>query len=298
MFASADSDGLISFWQLSKGTGITTSKKGVSSPYSTYWKEAVSAESKLQNISKCYKVKPRLLFSFDFAAEIIALPTRMEKAEDDRALEKTCIGSEHPSIANKDRDERIVHMQFMPNDDRYLQVSTTRRLVLLSLHYIPCIADDEEKDGIEFCDADTEDGFYPTQVYGWTELDSIGHSHRMGRFSFFYSNNSGCSSSRDRIRESVNRDESYDNGRPLYTASGLSEETAGILWKVVEDNSLRNKLLSTPLRSGNKPNFNSFPAFAPSNEDESTLSTCRVSRQVWTNAMFQDALNRMKRVYM
>lgn len=277
MFAAADSIGTISFWDLSKGDAENSAD---------YWASAALPESKLQNISKCYRVKAHFLYRFDFKVETFGLE---EEEKDD--------GEDGTGDGNM---ERIVYMEFSP-DDAYLQVSTNKRLVFLILRpplssipssplspwsassspctvFRPTSASNEREDNV--------------QVFGWTEIDTVGNSSNTGHFSFHFFDkcmsrstiSTGDASLHDKDSSGLDLNES------LISLDGACV-TGGVLWKVVE---CKNPL--TPATSLRNPpsSSSSIQQFILNNADESNDKFCRVSRQVWTEKMLQNVLIRSK----
>lgn len=157
MFAVMDSDEIISFWHLARSDGDLTR----SADLSAYWAAAGSSDVKLTNISKCYKVKPQLMYTMDLSAEMALTAKNLSFSVED--LDVT--SSPKPPLS-ADRNPK---MQFSV-DDSFLQVICNGQQMLLSLR-----SSASELDG-EASPTNTthssHDGFFNSRMKDWMEEKS------------------------------------------------------------------------------------------------------------------------------
>jgi hypothetical protein len=242
-FAAIDDAGILSFWRLPMDD-FSKSEEDIIE----YWNASSSAEEKLQNIAKCYKVRPQLLSSFQ-------LPHVMVPGE------------------------KIIKINFSP-DDAYLTVSSNRRILMLSMQ--PC--------GFDTAIIDLEDDRSTSaagqmRVYGWAEMDSTGSSHNdvVGHFAFQFFEKQDAKVQRSSEKEQT------ATGSLFTQRQKAAPKNIGVLWKITECN-------ETVLQDDESPGEMkiSYGPFKNSYLEELEFKNCRITRQLWTEELFQWVLRKMR----
>jgi hypothetical protein len=175
--------------------------------------------------------------------------------------------------------EKIVNINFSP-DDAYLTVSTNRRILLLSMQPFGSGASSM----IDLEDDRSSAVVASMRVYGWTEMDSTGSSQNdvVGHFAFhFY----------DRQNTKVqNRTEYVEptSGSLFTQRQKTSPKIVGVLWKIAEYNE--------PVLQGEdiREMKVSYGPFKNNYLEELELKNCRISRQLWTEELFQCTLRKLR----
>ena len=167
-----DSDEIISFWHLARSESGDISS-GIE--LSAYWADAGNTDVKLVNISKCYKVKPRLLHVTDLSAEMaVAKRSRAFSTADEEGVEEAgsfdFTASDTPLKRAPLSAERGPRMEFS-RDDSFLQVICNGQQILLSLKALNGSQTEEEASPTDTT-ASSHEGFFSIRMHEWMEEKS------------------------------------------------------------------------------------------------------------------------------
>lgn len=175
--------------------------------------------------------------------------------------------------------EKIVSINFSP-DDAFLTVSSNRRILLLSMQ--PCGSGSSM---IDLEDDRSSSVAAPMRVYGWTEMDSTDSTQNdvVGHFAFhFYEKQN--TKVQNHIGSTSDSDSLFTQRRQK-----AAPKIIGILWKIADYNE--------PVLPGEDTPGEMKVSYGPFKNnylEELELRNCRISRQLWTEELFQRALRKMR----
>ena len=157
MFAVMDSDEIISFWNLARTDGEISN----GTELSAYWAAAGNSDVRLTNISKCYKVKPQLMYTMDLSAEMAFTTKNISFSVEDLDVTSS---PKQPLSA-----DRHPKMQFSA-DDAFLQVICNGQQMLLSLRSSASEVDGETSP--TNTSHSSHEGFFNSRMKDWMEEKS------------------------------------------------------------------------------------------------------------------------------
>lgn len=170
--------------------------------------------------------------------------------------------------------EKIVNINFSP-DDAYMTVSTNRRILLLSMQPFG-----SRTSMIDLEDDRSSAVVASMRVYGWTEMDSTGSSHNdvVGHFAFHF---------HDRQNTKVQNHVKTTSGSLFTQRQETSPKIIGVLWKIAEYNE--------PVQGEDIREMKvSYGPFKNNYLEELELKNCKISRQLWTEELFQCTLRKLR----